>query len=824
MLESSTIQPTARRKQGVSVPAKPQHPPSPVPLFPAQARELARVKHSSGMKLEIFDQRLSDLAGNLDGAGAQALPRMSPRGKGNRNPLASLAGNGTPTPRDSLEAHRSPKQQRRKLKMSPAVASAVADAVAASSEDNDSTVLKGDEKASRSKLSSTPRKSTLRPLTTRAAVDLQAVQVADAAMQPAKAEEYEAIRGEAAIETRGLTPQENGRFHEALEQLASAIGDGGEVGHDEAEIAWEELARAVGGEKSVDDIKVHARTYIQQDDSVERVRSLIGTHESELEEDLEQERRRGEGGDEAEEEEELEDEQEDEEEEYEEVVSRLEAQGNMSQEHSAASPRVRVEQQAKLLSSVQSTALKTGGGAWTPAERRRLAVGLDQLGKAVLDETDMSPEQAVAVWDTLSSMVGTRSPWETRLFAAEWLLKGGGLSEMQPGGIDDDAATGTEQVVAVNQEQGTELTGAATMPPAVSRMRSNIQQAEKQLHQQQQLTQMSVPVAAPALLAPPAAAADESAAMQVQTAAEDERAKVDILIKELVAEHAECEQERREAAAKVIEQAHLISDLVQEHAEAEADRAAAAAQVLAQEELIGEIVEEHAAVEAERRAAVAAIEDAREEEASKARRVAVGVIAQNLAAGAIQWRWRRFRYTRHLQQQLEAAASRTKQVQAAAQAATNVVVEAAAQQVHTAEVAVAHAGAVGATDAAMQTQLAQIVATAMAAQAELSGELSSVQQELGQQLDEQLHAAERHRQEAESWVKATALDGDETTASSLGFAFDGVGIAGDDAAAPESVQAASLLYMYDELDRERRAHEETRIIAEHAETRAAVSH
>ena len=78
--------------------------------------------------------------------------------------------------------------------------------------------------------------------------------------------------------------------------LASAIGDGGEVGHDEAEIAWEELARAVGGEKSVDDIKVHARTYIQQDDSVERVRSLIGTHESELEEDLEQERRRGEGG------------------------------------------------------------------------------------------------------------------------------------------------------------------------------------------------------------------------------------------------------------------------------------------------------------------------------------------------------------------------------------------------------------------------------------------------------------------------------------------------------------------------------------------------
>ena len=102
------------------------------------------------------------------------------------------------------------------------------------------------------------------------------------------------------------------------------------------------------------------------------------------------------------------------------------------------------------------------------------------------------------------------------------------------------------------------------------------------------------------------------------------------------------------------------------------------------------------------------------------------------------------------------------------------------------------------------------------AQAELSGELSSAQQELGQQLDEQLHAAERHRQEAESWVKAAT---DKT-----GFAFDGVGIAGDGAAAPESVQAASLLYMYDELDRERRAHEETRITAEHAETRAAVSH
>ena len=72
-------------------------------------------------------------------------------------------------------------------------------------------------------------------------------------------------------------------------------------------------------------------------------------------------------------------------------------------------------------------------------------------------------------------------------------------------------------------------------------------------------------------------------------------------------------------------------------------RREAVEELVEQDILIGEIVEEHAAVESERAAAVdelAAVEEEAAELEELSRRVAVEVIAQNMAAGTIQWRWR----------------------------------------------------------------------------------------------------------------------------------------------------------------------------------------
>ena len=173
---------------------------------------------------------------------------------------------------------------------------------------------------------------------------------------------------------------------------------------------------------------------------------------------------------------------------------------------------------------------------WSKAERQRLAAALDALGPALLSRANLQPQEAVATWSALAAAVGGgRTAWETRLFAAEWLLRGGGAA-----------------------------------PRAT-------------------------------------AAAPSSTGSQDQSA----------LIEELVAEHAECEGERREA--------------VRQWTETEA--------------LVTEIVAEHAGVEAERREALRRAEIAEEElsESNRmARVVAIDVIARNLAASAIQAQWRDF--------------------------------------------------------------------------------------------------------------------------------------------------------------------------------------
>ena len=173
---------------------------------------------------------------------------------------------------------------------------------------------------------------------------------------------------------------------------------------------------------------------------------------------------------------------------------------------------------------------------WSKAERQRLAAALDALGPALLSRANLQPQEAAATWSALAAAVGGgRTAWETRLFAAEWLLRGGGAA-----------------------------------PRAT-------------------------------------AAAPSSTGSQDQSA----------LIEELVAEHAECEGERREA--------------VRQWTETEA--------------LVTEIVAEHAGVEAERREALRRAEIAEEElsESNRmARVVAIDVIARNLAASAIQAQWRDF--------------------------------------------------------------------------------------------------------------------------------------------------------------------------------------
>ena len=173
---------------------------------------------------------------------------------------------------------------------------------------------------------------------------------------------------------------------------------------------------------------------------------------------------------------------------------------------------------------------------WSKAERQRLAAALDALGPALLSRANLQPQEAAATWSALAAAVGGgRTAWETRLFAAEWLLRGGGAA-----------------------------------PRAT-------------------------------------AAAPSSTGSQDQSA----------LIEELVAEHAECEAERREA--------------VRQWTETEA--------------LVTEIVAEHAGVEAERREALRRAEIAEEElsESNRmARVVAIDVIARNLAASAIQAQWRDF--------------------------------------------------------------------------------------------------------------------------------------------------------------------------------------
>jgi hypothetical protein len=114
---------------------------------------------------------------------------------------------------------------------------------------------------------------------------------------------------------------------------------------------------------------------------------------------------------------------------------------------SAAEVVAPVAPPSALIASAQSTALQTGGGAWTAAERERLAQGLDTVAKLVMAPGAMSAEDASGIWDSLADVVGTRSAWETRLLAAEWLLKGGGLDESVSSGIEalpggEEASTG----------------------------------------------------------------------------------------------------------------------------------------------------------------------------------------------------------------------------------------------------------------------------------------------------------------------------------------------------------------------------------------------
>ena len=270
--------------------------------------------------------------------------------------------------------------------------------------------------------------------------------------------------------------------------------------------------------------------------------------------------------------------------------------------------------------AVQST---QGGVDWSQEERGRLAAALDILGPALLAPEGLRPGEASKVWELLAAAVGGgRTAWETRLFAAEWLVRGGG--------------------------------GAPTVAANT--------------------------------------AANEAAAEQLAEQGE-QLAEQGELIEELVAEHAECEAERREAVEKWT----------------------------AKEELIAEIVEEHAGVEAERREALLRADDAEEElaDAHKAARfVAIDVIARNLAATAIQAQWRKWTAAQLLHSQIS---------------------QAVAQRMQWRKV----------VDARAAAQLARVVMSAEASQTSLASGLQEAKAELGPLRDAVIHAARRLKTERE---------------------------------------------------------------------------
>ena len=159
----------------------------------------------------------------------------------------------------------------------------------------------------------------------------------------------------------------------------------------------------------------------------------------------------------------------------------------------------------------------------------------------------MQPAEADAVWQAVAAEVGMRSAWETRLAAAEWLLR-----------RDDDQSFGI---------------GTQWLKETADAVSSRAE--DENAHVAYKATESCSP----------AQSVDE----------EDDQME---LIADLVAEHAACEAERRDAVSTINSQRELLHG--------------ACAKIDEKDALIQEIVAEHAGVEAERKQAVAQAELAAE--------------------------------------------------------------------------------------------------------------------------------------------------------------------------------------------------------------------
>ena len=411
---------------------------------------------------KLSEKEVSQLFASLDTEkqGVVKLDKLTAltgsRQQAARKPLGEVAGNGTPTPRDrqgrgkpvsKRMARSSTRARLSNLSRGATDSSDSADAeamlaaaeatVIAREQHSDETVPLLSLLPNRRSISCIPRKprpphttsgeaaslKELVPSAERTAEATETPPVSPVDESPSKdmqtAAEGVAMqeRPEIAVSGTEWSPAEHSRFEKALEMQSMSNSPPAE--------AWAAISAQVGDERTVAEVKAYGMRYLTQ------LSQASGQSDSN-------------------------------------AAPRLRTEG------SSADPAHHESEEITPQERVDSGG--SSGSQWSQEERGRLAAALDILGPALLSPGNLQPGQAARVWDSLANAVGGgRTPWETRcvqaavqtcckrvayepclpslllpcrLFAAEWLVRGGG--------VDQAASASTLSATNAQQEQLTE--------------------------------------------------------------------------------------------------------------------------------------------------------------------------------------------------------------------------------------------------------------------------------------------------------------------------------------------------------------------------------